>query len=79
MPRSASKSNAALQLKKLLRRDRLLVFGDGKNDIALFQIADECYAVENAVAELKHIATAVIGGNYADGVAKRLAEQYPIT
>lgn len=35
----------------------------------MFEIADECYAVENAVDELKEIATAVIGNNNEDGVA----------
>jgi len=74
MPMAASKSNAARQLKNLLHCDRLIVFGDGKNDIDLFRAADECYAVENAVDELKSIATAVIGCNNDDGVARWLME-----
>lgn len=76
MPKAASKSNAALQLKKYLKCDRLVVFGDGKNDIDMFEIADECYAVENAVAELKEKATAVIQCNEEDGVAKWLEKNY---
>ena len=40
----------------------------------LVSIADECYAVENAVPELKEIATAVIGANDSDGVAKWISE-----
>lgn len=74
MPAAASKSNAALQLKALLRCDRLVVFGDGKNDTDLFRAADECYAVENAVEELKSTATAVIGCNNDDSVAKWLRD-----
>lgn len=72
LPKEASKANAALQLKKLLQCDKLVVFGDGKNDIDMFQVADECYAVENAVDELKQIATDIIGSNEDDGVAKWL-------
>lgn len=75
LPKEASKANAALQLKKLLQCDKLVVFGDGKNDIDMFQVADECYAVENAVEELKQIATNVIGNNNEDSVAKWL-EKY---
>ena len=49
-------------------------FGDGKNDIDMFEIADESYAVENANADLKKIATAVIPSNDEDGVARWLSE-----
>lgn len=76
MPLKASKSNAALQLKELLGCDRLVVFGDGRNDIDLFEAADECYAVENAVDDLKEIATGVIGSNNANGVVKWLESHY---
>ena len=51
-----------------------MVFGDGKNDVDMFELADEAYAVANAVPELKAKATAVIGGNNEDGVAKWLLE-----
>lgn len=74
MPLAASKSNAIRQLKALLGCDRLVVFGDGKNDIDMFELADESYAVRNAVDELKQIATAVIAGNDEDGVAHWLSE-----
>ena len=76
MPPAASKSYAARQLQKRLGCDRLVAFGDGKNDIDLFQIADEAYAVENAAQELKELATAVIGSNNDDAVAKWLLENY---
>ena len=72
MPQKASKAQAALQLKQKLECDRLVVFGDGKNDIDMFEIADEAYAVENAVSELKAVATGIIGSNENDGVAKYL-------
>jgi len=73
MPLAASKSNAIKQLKELLECDRLVVFGDGKNDIDMFELADESYAVENAHEDLKRYATEVIGANDDDAVAKWLA------
>ena len=73
MPQAATKANAIRQLQSLLQCDRLVVFGDGKNDTDMFQIADESYAVENAHADLKRIADAVIASNDEDGVAHWLA------
>lgn len=72
MPRKATKANAILKLKELLGCDKIVSFGDAINDIPMFQISDECYAVENAVEELKKMATAVIKSNNNDGVAKWL-------
>lgn len=69
MPLTASKSHATQQLKELLGCEKLVVFGDGKNDSDMFELADESYAVKNAVEDLKRIATAVIDGNDEDGVA----------
>ena len=73
MPRTATKAHAALQLKAMLNCDRLVVFGDGLNDLELFRAADEACAVENAAAELKALATAVIPSNDRDGVARWLS------
>lgn len=72
MPKEASKANAAKQLKEMLDCDRIVAFGDGKNDIDMFQIADEAYAVENADAELKKLASGIIEDNNKDGVARWL-------
>lgn len=74
MPLAASKSNAIRQLREKLGCDRLVVFGDGKNDIDMFELADEGYAVSNAAPELKAVATAVIGSNDEDAVARWLSE-----
>ena len=54
---------------------RVVVFGDSVNDIPMFQIADEAYAVENALPELKKYATQIIASNEDDGVAKLLKEK----
>lgn len=75
-PRGVTKANAVLQLKKQLGCDRVVCFGDGKNDISMFAVADECYAVENAVPALKEIATAVIGKNDDDAVANWLLSHF---
>ena len=72
VPKAVSKANAVLQLKKYLGAEYIVAFGDGKNDIDMFEIADESYAVENAVDELKAIATGIIENNDSDGVAKWL-------
>ena len=72
MPKTASKANAVRELKEKLGCEKLVVFGDGKNDLDMFHAADEAYAVQNADEELKAAATAIIGGNDEDGVAKWL-------
>lgn len=73
-PVSATKANAIKRLKEMLGADKIICFGDGENDILMFDIADECYAPENAVDKIKCRATAVIGSNEDDGVAKWLLE-----
>ncbi len=76
IPQEASKSNAIKQLQTMLDTEKLIVFGDGKNDIDMFQMADESYAVANAHEELKKYATGVIASNDEDGVAKWLTANY---
>ena len=76
MPRTVSKASAILQLKARLGVDYVVAFGDGKNDIEMFEIADEAYAVENAVDELKAVATEIIESNNSDGVAKWLQRRW---
>ncbi len=74
MPVKATKAEAIRTLKKRLGCGRIVSFGDAVNDIPMFEISDECYAVENAVPELKRIATGVIADNEHDGVARWLFE-----
>ena len=79
MSSRATKASAALKLKDMLGCGRLVVFGDAPNDISMFQVADECYAPANAAPELREIATAVIGSNSDDGVARWIAENKRFT
>ncbi|MGN0479736.1 MAG: HAD hydrolase family protein [Hominenteromicrobium sp.] len=74
MPKAASKANAVRRLASLYGCGRIVCFGDGDNDRSMFRIADESYAVANAAESLKAEATAVIGSNREDGVAKKLLE-----
>jgi Cof subfamily protein (haloacid dehalogenase superfamily) len=74
MPKAASKANAIRQLKELWGCRKVVVFGDGKNDMDMFEMAEEAYAVSNAVDELKQIATKVIDSNNEDAVAKWLRD-----
>ena len=72
MPTLATKANAIRKLKNMCGCTRVISFGDAINDIPMFEISDECYAVENAVDELKAVATGIIESNEDDGVAKWL-------
>ena len=76
MPQKATKAHAALQLKELLQCGRMISFGDAINDLPLFRVSDQCYAVGNAVDPLKECASAVIGANTEDGVAHWLEENW---
>ena len=72
--KSVSKASGALEVKNMLGADKIVAFGDNLNDIPLFEIADECYAVSNAEDELKKIATDVIASNDEDAVAEFIQE-----
>ena len=76
MPLEASKANPIKQLQKILECDRVITFGDGRNDIDMFELADESYAVQNADEQLKRYATSVISSNDEDGVAHWLEDNY---
>ena len=76
MPQSASKASAILKLKNILKCDEVISFGDAINDLPMFAISDQCYAVSNAVEKLKHCATDIILSNDEDGVARWLNEHY---
>lgn len=66
----ATKANGIKKLKAKGHFDKVVVFGDQLNDQNMFQMADEAYAVQNAVEEIKQYATGIIGTNNEDSVAK---------
>ncbi len=71
-----TKAHAVRRLVTDLGADRLVVFGDNHNDVPMFAVADQGFAVANAVAELKALATAVIGRHDADAVARHIAADH---
>ena len=71
-PENATKASAIQRVKELCGCQRVIVFGDSANDISMFQMADEAYATQNAIDELKEMATGIIESNNTDGVAKWL-------
>ena len=75
-PQNCTKAKSILKLKEQLGFEKLVVFGDSLNDISIFKIADESYAVANAMDELKKIATYIIGSNEEDSVVDLLKERF---
>lgn len=65
-----SKARAIRQLAQQVEAQRVVVFGDNRNDIAMMQAADHSVAVGNAFPEVKAAACEVIGPNTADSVAR---------
>lgn len=52
----------------------IVVFGDNINDIEMFEYSDQSFAVDNAISELKSIATDTIGHHCEDSVIKKILE-----
>lgn len=76
MPKTASKANAILKLKEILKCDEIVCFGDAINDLEMFKVSNQSYAMENAVDQLKKHATAIIDSNENDGVANWLIKNF---
>lgn len=72
MPKEATKANAVLRLKELLGAGRIVSFGDAVNDLPMFAVSDECYAVGSAAPELVAAATGVLPSSDNDSVARWL-------
>lgn len=75
MPAKATKARAIGKMKEMWGCEKVVSFGDAVNDIPMFEISDECYAVANAVDELKAVATGIVDSNEEDGVAKWLSSR----
>lgn len=72
-PIDAGKDHALRRLREMIGVSRVVCFGDNLNDLPMFQVADEGYAVANAMPALRDIATGIIDSNEAHGVAKFIA------
>jgi len=73
---SASKKDGVLRLKELCGAEELVCFGDAPNDLPMFEVCTESYAVENAHADVKRAALASIGRNTESGVARFIREHF---
>lgn len=65
-----SKARAIRELARKVGAQRVVVFGDNRNDIAMMQAADHSVAVGNAFPEVRAAASEVIGLNTEDSVAR---------
>ena len=74
-----SKGNGVSHIAKRAGYTEIIAFGDGDNDLSLFEVATEAYAVANADDELKEIATQIIGHHDEDGVAQFLRERFNLS
>lgn len=71
-PREATKANGIRSLRRLTGADSTIVFGDNYNDLPMMRMATKAIAVENAVEEVRKIASKVIGPNTSDSVAREI-------
>ncbi len=74
--RSASKYHATRFLRASLGAEKIVCFGDNRNDLPMFEASDQRIAVGNAVEELKEKADQIAGLNTEDGVANWLKKNY---
>lgn len=63
-----SKAAAVKQMQAEVGVERVVVFGDNRNDIPMMQVATHSVAVENAFPEVKAVASEVIAPNTANAV-----------
>lgn len=70
----ANKGAAIRYLRGELGVDKVVCFGDQANDLPMFEVADESYAMAGAVEMIRAAATGAIGHNGADSVARYLRE-----
>ena len=78
-PSSAGKANSVRKLKELTGADEVVVFGDNANDLPMFEAADRCYAVGNAIPAVKAAADGVIGTNEHYGVPEFIEKElFPV-
>lgn len=57
-----------------ISKNEVAVFGDGLNDLSMFELFQNCFAPMNAEPQLKKMAKEVIPSNIEDGVGKKIFE-----
>lgn len=76
MDKSVDKGNALKKIQEALHvgREETMVFGDNNNDLGMILSAEESYAVENAVEELKAAAKQICPDYTKKGVCQVLKQ-----
>ena len=72
----ASKANGIKYLQKYVESTEIISFGDNLNDLPMFEISTECYAMGNGVDALKKMATCTIGDNNSDSVVNFIKDRF---
>ena len=57
-----------------IKREEVAVFGDGYNDISMFELFPNSFAPVNAEQEIKDKASEIIPSNNDNGVGKKINE-----
>ena len=68
----ASKKNAMLELKKIMKANKTVAFGNNLSDFQMINEADYGYVVNKSVENVKKIADEVLGSNDKDFVVKKM-------
>ena len=76
MPKDISKGNAIRKLAEEfnIKLDEILVFGDGENDLSMFDVVKYSVAMGNAMETVKQAAYYITDTNNNDGIAKIIEE-----
>lgn len=72
-----AQKGAALQAyadKLNVPMDNVMAIGDNNNDISMLKVAGVSYAMDNAITEVKQLATRLTASNTKDGVGKAIDE-----
>ena len=75
----ANKGAAVTWVAEHVAADRIVCFGDNGNDLPMFAVADEAYAMAGASPEVLAAATAMIGSHTDDAVARFLRDVTGVT
>lgn len=75
-PAAATKAKAIKALAKELGVERIVAFGDNRNDLPMLRMADIAVAVDNAIDEVKAEADIIIGNNNDGAVARFILNDF---
>ena len=60
MPKTASKANAILKLKEILKCDEIVCFGDAINDLEMFKVVDYSFTFKTSPQDIQQQTTFVV-------------------